>query len=443
MSFTDQEHDETLRHFRNLIQINTTNPPGNEIAACQYLAEVFAQEKIPFQILESAPGRGNFIARLKGDGSEKPLLLTSHLDVVSCEKDKWQEDPFGAAIKDGFVWGRGAVDMKNMTAMELAVFLKAAREKLPLKRDLIFAAIADEEAGCQFGSKWLVENHPDLIRSEYALNEVGGFSLTIDDTIFYPIGVAEKGLCWFKIIARGDPGHGAMPHGNQALPHLCFAAHKLANETLPFHASAVVKEFVGELAKRQGLLKKLILSGTANKTFSNFILKNLFPDKTRARQFQNMFHNLATPTMLNAGVQPNVIPGSAELILDGRILPEQTVAGFLEEVQNLIGSGFEIQVMRAEEANTTEYSNSFYEGLKAVLIKHDPGAVPVPFLIPGYTDAKYYSKLGIKCYGFSPAKLPADLNFGALYHGHNERLPVSALRFGTNVMWDVIKRFCC
>lgn len=442
-AITESESAATLENLCRLIQIDTTNPPGNELKACLYLSEIFKREEIPYQILESAPGRANIVARLKGDGSAKPFLLTSHLDVVPVERDKWDVDPFSGEIKDGFVWGRGAVDMKQMTALELAVFLKAKREGVKLKRDLIFCAVADEEAGCRLGSKWLVENHSELIRAEYAVNEVGGFSLTIDKHIFYPIGVAQKGVCWFKVVAEGRPGHGALPHDDQAIDHVCFATQKLAKNNLPFHNTRIVSEFIAEIAKRQAFPKNLVLKGLTKRPLSGFIINNLITDKDKAQGFKNMFRNLATPTMLAAGQKENVIPSTATVTLDGRILPEHTVSGFLIEVQNLIGQGFRIEIIHAEEPHQIEdYDNSFYEILKTSLVKFDAAAIPVPFLIPGYTDAKHYERLGIKCYGFAPTKLPAEINFSALYHGHNERLPVSAIKFGLDVLWDVVEKAC-
>lgn len=440
--FTQSELDEVLKWLLDLIRIDTTNPPGREIEACQYIARIFDREGIPYQIFEPAPTRASIVARLNGDGTQKPLLLTSHLDVVPAEVDKWSVPPFKGEIRDGFIWGRGAVDMKNMTALSLGVFIKAHRQKVSLKRDLIFAAVADEETGCTWGSKWLVDNHPELIRAEYALNEVGGFSLDVDGKTFYPIGVAEKGVCWFKIKSKGDAGHGAMPHDNQALPHVCLAAHKLSQNNLPLHTTAVVKNFIDQLANRQSFPKNIILKAVTHRCFSNLVLKYIIPDKARARNFRNMLRNLATPTVLNAGTAANVIPSTAEVLVDGRILPEHTVATFLAEIQELIGPGYEIEVLRAEEANETDYHNDFYEALKAALIQRDPGCIPVPFLIPGYTDAKHYHRLGIKCFGFVPLKLPKDLNFGALYHGHNERMPVESLSFGLNTLWDVLEKTC-
>lgn len=439
---TESEITACLTHFKNLIRINTTNPPGNETEAVKYLKGIFDQNGIPYEIVEPSPTRASIVARLKGDGSQKPLLLTSHLDVVPAESHKWDVDPFAAEIRDGFVWGRGTVDMKQMTALSLAVFLKAKRDQAPLKRDLIFAAVADEETGCTWGSKWLVENRPELIQAEYALNEVGGFSLTVEDTVFYPIGVAEKGLCWFTITATGTPGHGAMPHADQAIGHLCLAAHKLSQNQLPWHKTELVDQFITELAQHQKFPKNLILRGIKNPLFSSLILKHILPDKSKAQSFHNMLRNLATPTKLQSGYNTNVIPSEASVTVDGRLLPGFTVATFLAEVQDLIGPGYTITVNRAEEACATDYRNPFFNTLCNALKKQDPGSVPVPFLIPGYTDAKNYNRLGIKTFGFVPTKLPADLNFGALYHGHNERLPIDAIGFGLEVLWEVIKKSC-
>lgn len=442
-AMTEEDASAAVKTLQDLIRIDTVNPPGNEIAACRHLKNVFDREGIACTVLEAAPGRANIVARLPGDGSSRPFLLTSHLDVVPVERDKWSCDPFSGEIHDGFIWGRGAVDMKQMTALELGVFLKLKRDGVKLKRDVIFAAVADEEAGCKFGSKWLVEKHPDLIRAEYAVNEVGGFSLDVEGTTFYPIGVAQKGVCWFDIVATGTPGHGAMPHDDQAIDHVCLAAHKLTSKPLPFHRTKIVSDFISQLAARQKFPKNLVLKSLLDENFSEAALR-LIPDKGKARNFKNMLRHIATPTTLKAGYKENVIPGEATVGIDGRVLPEHTVAGFLAEVQELIGPGFRIDVRHAEEPCAIEDygTDPFFETLKSSLAKYDPGCVPVPFLIPGYTDAKHYRELGTKCYGFAPTKLPPELNFGQMYHGHDERIPVSAMRFGLDVLWDAVTRAC-
>ncbi len=440
IQITEQDIQECLTILQNLIRINTTNPPGKETEACKYLANLFKKEGIPFTILESGPSRGNIISRLKGDGSKQPLLLSSHLDVVPCEKQHWSEDPFSGVIKDDCVWGRGAVDMKNMTAMELAVFLKAKRNHIPLKRDLILAAVADEETGGKHGAWWLVKHHASLIQAEYALNEVGGFSLPIDDKIFYPIGVAEKGICWLRIIARGDPGHGSMPHDNQALPKLGLAAHKLATTRLPFHDSVPANGFIKGLAQHQSLPKKIILNAMTKKGLSHRILNRIFKDKTK--KFLSLFHNTATPTIIRAGTKQNVIPSQGELFIDGRILPDQSADDFVREVKAVIGDDFNIEISECHTANVVDHGNKFFNTLSDTLKTHDPEAIPIPFLNPAFTDAKAYAALDIKCYGFAPLKLPKDLDFSSLFHGHNERLPLDSLKFGVNVLWDVIEKTC-
>ncbi|MBI2338964.1 MAG: M20/M25/M40 family metallo-hydrolase, partial [Deltaproteobacteria bacterium] len=279
----DSLKQEAVTHLQNLLRINTTNPPGNEIEAVKYLAGVLDKENIPFQIVEPSPGRASLVARLKGNGSKRPLLLTSHIDVVPAEEKEWQYPPFSGHLKDGFIWGRGAVDMKQMTAMELMVFLAAKREGLSLKRDLIFAAVADEEAGCKWGSRWLVEKRPELIEAEYALNEVGGFSLHIDNHVFYPIGVAERGVCWFKVKARGEPGHGSIPHDNQAVVKIAEAAEKIGVRSLPYHLHPLAGKFISFLAAHQKFPRGFILNLLKRPALAGFILRRLFPDKKQAK----------------------------------------------------------------------------------------------------------------------------------------------------------------
>ena len=439
MSF-ESIQQEGLLHFQNLLRINTTNPPGNEIEAIKYIASVLDREKISYEIFEPQKGRASLVARLPGNGSKKPLLLTGHVDVVPAEKEKWSVDPFAAEIKDGCVWGRGAVDMKHMVAMSLMMMLQAKRENLKLNRDLILACVADEEAGCEWGSKWLVENKPDLIRAEYALNEVGGFSLTLDDHIFYPIGVAERGFCWFEIIVEGDPGHGSLPHHNQANVKISKIVTDLFRKKFSFHKHPVVQEFVRELSTSQKPPKNWILKLLSVPFLNSFIVNKLMPDKKKARSFYAMYHNTVSPTVLRSGSKVNVIPGEASLLVDGRIVPGSTVNEFLEEIRKVIGLEAKIKTIHFRDPTVMEYKNDFFEMLGSVLKKHDPKAIPVPYLVPGFTDATYYKELGIKCYGFTPLKLPADLNFSDLFHGHNERLPVESFYFGLRVMEDLVRR---
>ncbi|MDO8520152.1 MAG: M20/M25/M40 family metallo-hydrolase [Deltaproteobacteria bacterium] len=430
---------EALNHFQNLIRINTTNPPGNEIEAVKYISALLQKEGIPHEIFEPAPGRASLIARITGTGAKKPLLLTSHLDVVPVEAEKWSHPPFSGEIHDGCVWGRGAVDMKQMAAMSLMMLLTAKRNGVRLSRDLIFAAVADEEAGCQWGSQWLVENKPQLLDAEYALNEVGGFCVTIGEHRLYPIGVAEKGICWFKITVEGDPGHGSIPHDNQAVVKMSGAVSRIGEKTMPFHQTAIACRFVNQLAKHEKSLRSLVLKGLTLKLFNRFILEKIFPDKRKARSFHALFHNTMSPTVFKAGSKINVIPSTAELSIDGRILPGETVESFIEEARQIIGPGFGLEILRSWKPLEVPHDNPFFDLLAQSLKANDSQAVAVPYLMPGFTDAAHYNRLGIKTYGFAPVRLPPGMDFSSLFHGHNERIPVDGFYFGLKVLWDVVR----
>lgn len=433
-----------LKYLKDLIQINTTNPPGHEIQAINYIKSLFDEHGIAYKILESAPGRANIVARIKGDGSGKPVILTSHVDVVPAEATHWKTDPFSAEVIDGELYGRGAVDMKNHTAMTLAVFLKLKQDSIPLKRDVIFIALADEEAGTVYGSKWLCENHAELFNdAEYALNEGGGFSLDVDGQTFYPIGVSEKGFCWFDVIAKGTPGHGSMPHSDQAVAKLSEAALKLAQNNFKFRTEPSTTDFMQELAKSQSGLKKFFLNKIPSSSWHNLIIHKILPDKKRAKQFWNLFHNTACPTKLAAGCSYNVLPSTATLGVDGRIHPASNLDEFKSEVQNCIGPDFEIKIHLEQPPSQTEYKNdSFYNLLCQTITTADTGSRAIPFMLTGFSDSTNYRKLGIKCYGFAPVKLPAGTDFASLFHAHNERIPVKGLEFGVTALWDVVKTWC-
>jgi acetylornithine deacetylase/succinyl-diaminopimelate desuccinylase-like protein len=432
--------DECCTHLSNLIQIKTVNPPGNEKAAAEYLADVLSKENIEAQVLESAPDRANMVARIKGDGSAKPLLICGHIDVVEAEPEHWSHDPFGGEIADGFIWGRGALDMKNMVALELMAMIALKRSGIVPKRDLIFCAVADEEAGCTYGSKWMVENHRELVDAEYAIGEIGGFSITMSGKTFYPVQVAEKGTCWLKITAEGDPGHGSMPHGNNAIGKIGAAAAALANNHLPQHNTATVEAYIREIAANVGPPNSIVLSMLLRKSLSNFILDKVFPDKGLAKTFRANLHNTANPTVLRGGDKINVVPSSAYLEVDGRTLPGQTPEGFIKEVEDLIGPGYKIEVTQNEPPIDGSADDPVFELIRQVVMDNDPDAVVIPNQIPGFTDAKFFTRTGAKFFGFSPVQLEEDMRFADLFHGHDERIPVEGYRWGLKTFLDFIAR---
>jgi len=434
--------DESLEYFRNLLRFDTTNPPGNEREACEYLGSILEKEQIDYEILESAPDRANLVCRLRGDGSLRPLLLNAHLDVVAAERPYWTHDPFGGVLADGFVWGRGALDMKHMAVMSLMTVILLNRHKAGLKRDLVFAAVADEETGGGYGSGWLVEQHPDKVRAEYALGEIGGFSRTVDGKRFYPVQIAEKGICWLRLKAKGAPGHGSLPNWEGAVGKIGKAAQRLGSQRLPFHCTPQAAVFVETMAGHQPFPKGLVLRQVLNRRLSHLVIDKIIPEKGLARMLYATLHNTANPTIIRGGEKVNVLPSEATLEVDGRVLPGQAQEDFLREVRAVIGDGYEIEVLEFKPAVSAPPDDPILEAMGEVLRKHDRSAVVIPNMVPGFTDAKHYSRLGTRCFGFSPAKMPEGFDFIDLMHGHDERIPVEGFFFGVRVLFDLVARLC-
>lgn len=436
---TDKEtfEKEALEHFRSLLRIDTTNPPGNEIGVARYLASIFDREGIPYEVLEPRPKRASIVARLKGEGSLPPLLLTSHVDVVPAERSAWRYDPFSGEIREGAVWGRGAVDMKNMTAIELMALLHLKRKGSKLQRDLIFAAVADEEAGCDLGMGWICSHRPELVKAEYALNEVGGFSIPLGKRRLYTLQVAEKGVAWLKMRAKGRPGHGSMPHEENAVARLARAVDQIDRTPLPLHVTPQVRGFITELAKHLPFPVSVLVKGLFYDRLSEPI-RRLLPEERR-KFFLASLHNTATPTMIEAGSKINVIPSKAEAFLDGRTLPGTSTEDFLNELKKVVGPDIEFEVLREAPPLTFPDTGRFIDRIREVIEKHDEAGSLVPYLTVGYTDAKPLADIGVTTYGFMPMKLPPDLIFSELFHGHNERLPVDSFLWGLHVFNDLVQ----
>lgn len=434
---------ETIRHLQALIRIPTVNPPGNEKPAADYLAEMLAAERYDPVVLESASGRGNVVARYRGRGETPPLLLLSHLDVVPVEPEKWDHDPFGGEIADGFIWGRGALDMKFATAMQLTVMLMLARERPPLARDVIFAATADEEAGGIYGIGYLIDHHLEKIRAEYALTEFGGFPIDLGGKRIYLCQVAEKGICWVRMRARGTPGHGSVPHRDNAVVKLAEATARLGQTPLPFHRTDAVAGMVEGMAATLGGLRSAVLRGVLHPMLSTFILRRVIRDPQQVHYFHALLHNTVSPTVLRAGSKTNVIPSEAEAELDGRILPGQNLDSFLAEVRAVVGEDFEFEPIMVAPPVVADHRTPLFAAMAEGLRRHDPeAAAVVPMLVTGGTDAKHLARAGIPCYGFTPVRLPPEMNLMQMIHGHNERIPVDGLAFGVRVLYEVVTDFC-
>ena len=432
---------EAVQYLQDLLRIDTTNPPGNELAAVEYLATVLRAADFDPIVLESAPQRGNVVARLKGDGTLPPLLLYSHVDVVPAEPEHWTHPPFSGAVADGFVWGRGAIDMKGITIMQLLVLLLLKRNGARLRRDVIFAATADEEIDSDVGAEWLVKHHPDLVRAEYGLSEVGGYTTYLEGKRFYPIQTAEKGTCWLRIRVTGRPGHGSIPRADNAVVQLARVIDRVATHPLPLHLTPTAATYVQRMARAIGGSTGLLLSAALNPLLHDTALRAL-PDRSLAESLHAIFHNTLSPNQLQAGYKANVIPSEAQAVLDGRMLPGFDVEAFLAEAKPRLGDGVEITIEHTSPPLETSAETPLYHLMEQHIRLADPLAIPLPYMLTGATDAKLFAQLGTQCYGFSPMKLEPDTPFDTLIHGHNERLAVNSLSFGVKVLYDTVRDFC-
>jgi acetylornithine deacetylase/succinyl-diaminopimelate desuccinylase-like protein len=380
---------------------------------------------IQSQILEAAPGRASTIARIEGtDPSRPPLLIHGHLDVVPADAGEWSVDPFGGEVKDDQVWGRGAVDMKDMDAMTLAVVRDWTRTGRRPPRDVVLAFVSDEEAGGREGAHYLVDQHADLFADcTEAISEVGGFSVSLDEqTRLYLIQTAEKGINWLRLRATGAPGHGSMVHRDNAVTRLAEAVSRIGGHDWPIVITDTVRATVEGLAAVTGkdldaedVDAWLPLLGGA------------------ARMIGATIRNTTNPTMLEGGYKANVIPSKAEATIDARFLPGQEEQ-LLATLDELLGKGVEREFIVRDIAVETGFDGALVDAMSAALRAEDPNGFPLPYLMSGGTDAKSFSTLGMRCYGFSPLLLPAELDFMAMFHGIDERVPVEGLKFGVRVL---------
>lgn len=440
-STSDAVGDEVLSHLRELLRLDTRNPPGNETRAATYLQAALEREGIESTIVGPSADRGSLVARMRGDGSRPPLLLMSHTDVVAVEPDKWSQNPFAADIADGYLYGRGALDMKHMVAMELQTMLLLKRRGTPLKRDVIFMAAADEEVGGHAGAGWLVQNRPDLIEAEYALNEGGGSGFELNGQTYYSVQTAEKGTARFRLRARGRPGHGSQPHDDNAIFKLATMLLRLQETRLPVHLTGTVKAYVRALASAQSgdlhdQLLAILEPGQTDAAIDALELEEGFKRGLRA-----IVRNTVSPTMLQAGSQINVIPSAAEASLDGRILPGWTPGTFRGELLEIFGQDAEIDFLEPSEPLEADPAGPLLETIKAVLAERAPGAAVVPVMLSGATDAKHTAKLGMRVYGFAPGLITGPGEWNRI-HGHDERIAVASLRWGAQTLFDVVERFC-
>ncbi len=459
----ERAHEQLLETLRDLIRIRSINPPepghpDGELVAANAIAEMLRAAGLVPEVVEPVPGRGSVHARLRGDGTGgAPFLLFSHLDVVPAPPERWTHDPFAADVADGYVYGRGAVDMKDMIAMELGVVrllaaearaagLDPAHDPIPgLRRDVLFTCTADEEAGGDAGARWIALHRPAWFEAAGAVNESGGVSVTVAGRRLYPIQVAEKGFAPFRIRVRGTWGHGSMPRDDNAAVMAATIIERLAVPG-PIRLTPVMERFLLALAEvlprdAARIVRGIAAGDTAAEAALDRVCEPMY-----ARVVRALIRDTLSPDVVHAGVKYNVIPGDAVIEVDCRVLPGSTEADARAEVERRIGPDLlpacEIEALAWGEPVESPAEGPLWDIMVATLIDHDPEAVPLPIMAPFGTDAKSTIPMGVPTYGFSPLRLEPGEPYLERYHGVDERMSLDALRFGLPVLYDVVRRFC-
>ena len=437
MSTETPEHElsETARIARDLIRIDTTNRGGGdaepERPAADYVAEFLSGLGLEPEIFESDPGRASVVARVKGVEPELPaLVLHGHLDVVPADPANWSVDPFGGVVKDGMLWGRGAVDMKDMDAMILTAIAELLRAGERPRRDVILAFFADEENGGVYGAQHLVEHHPELFAGAgTAISEVGGYSIDVEGTRAYLVQTGEKSLDWIRLRARGTAAHGSRVWRDNAITRLAEAVAALGRHEWPLRLCDTTTELIDELAKILGVdprevgPEEIVLRLGKGGGFIHASLRNT-----------------SNPTVLSAGYKHNVIPDTAEALVDVRALPDEQDR-VLDVVRAIVGDDIEVEIVHSDIGLEVPFAGELVDAMRASLLREDPGAHVLPYLLSGGTDNKSLARLGIVGYGFAPLRLPADLDFPGMFHGVDERVPLDALDFGHRVLVDLLRTY--
>jgi len=433
----EQVQEEAVRHLQALLRINTVNPPGNETAAAHYLAQVLQREGIAADVIESAPGRGNLVARIRGNGNARPLLLMAHSDVVSVEPAYWMHDPFGGEVLDGWIWGRGAVDTKGLVACELMVMLLVQRLGLQLDRDLIFAVFADEEAGGRYGAAWMWQNRRELIDAEYAINEGGGTRLSLAGHHFYLCQTGEKGATRLRLIARGQPGHASVPIPDTAMERAAQSIVTLVTHQFPTVLTPTVQTMLRAIGDVVGGNVAAVVEQAIQQPDWTMLQQLPLPEPEQ-RMLYAMTRNTAVPTIVHGGHRINVIPSEVTVDVDGRILPGEDPQSFVDAIQALVHPGVHVEALSMASGIEAPADTPLFATIREVMGEIDPGSHVVPYLVPGATDARHLP--GVRVYGFMPMRdHPEEFD---LAHAHNERISVDTIRFATKALFAIVTRFC-
>jgi acetylornithine deacetylase/succinyl-diaminopimelate desuccinylase-like protein len=424
--------------LKNLIRFDTTNPPGNEAGCVNHIDSLLKRAGFETHILAKDPNRPNLITRLKGEGGAPPLMLYGHVDVVTTVNQDWTHPPFEAKEADGFIWGRGALDMKCGVAMMVAAIIRARTEDVIPGGDILLAVLSDEEAGGDFGARYLVDSHPEEFKGvRYAIGEFGGYSMHIGGKKFYPIQIAEKTACWLKAVFRGPGGHGARPMRGGAMAKLGRFLSRLDKNRLPVHITPVTRRMIESISSNLPFPKGMILRKLLVPALTGTVLKTLGEN---AQYFEPLLHNTVNATIVRGGNKVNVIPGEITVELDGRILPGFSSKDMISELRQIAGNEAEFEIQR-HDTSIESSDMGLFSTLSDILHDADPEGTSVPLMLPGVTDARFFSRLGIQTYGFMPMNLPAGFNFFKTIHAADERIPVESVAFGTDAIFELLKRY--
>ena len=431
----DQLLKEAIQYLQGYIRIDTVNPPGNEVEGAKFFKKIFDKDSIPCQIFEPAPGRGNLLATLKGNGKKRPILFLNHIDVVPVERERWSFDPFAGVIQDGYLYGRGAIDDKSMGIIEMMALLILKREKIPLERDILFFATADEETGGRWGVQWAVENVSSLMESEYALNE-GGYVILNEKGApdRYEISSGQKVVFQIHLRARGTSGHGSMPHPDNPNVKLIHALEAVTKWETPYNILPMVKEYFFRMAPKQPLDERKffedIEKGLSDPSFSAKLTSNPI--------YNAMVRDTISLTMLQGGSKANVIPSESNATLDCRLIPGSSKKNFLKEIKRRLGEEIEVEgSMEGNPVPPSPFNTDLFQAIQKFASKNDPDCPVVPLLLPGATDSRFLRKKGITTYDFCPFRLQEKEILRV--HGNDERIALENLRFGMKMLVEVLK----
>jgi acetylornithine deacetylase/succinyl-diaminopimelate desuccinylase-like protein len=427
--------DEAVKHLQEYLRIETINPPGNELEGARFFKKIFDTESIPSELFEPSPGRGNLLATLKGNEEKRPILLLNHMDVVPVEKEGWEVDPFAGIIKDGYLYGRGTLDNKSMGIVEMMALLILKREGVPLKRDILFFAAADEETGGRWGVQWGMENIPLLKKSEYALNE-GGYVILGESGVpeRYEISNGQKVILQIKLKAKGTSGHGSMPHSDNPNVKLVHALEAVTKWETPYNILPMVKELFLKMAPKQPPDKKKffedIEKGLDDPSFSIWLTSNPI--------YNAMVRNTISLTILQGGSKTNVIPSESTATLDCRLIPGSSRENFLKEIKKRLAGDIEIESnVESQSIPPSSLDTDFFKAIQKYATKNDPDCPVVPLLLPGATDSRFLREEGIITYDFCPFRLTEKEMLRV--HGNNERIAIENLRFGMKMTVEILK----